>query len=783
MNPLSPLTYHRRHKQRAALLIGLVCLMTLAVYLLYTLSSANFVESMRMVDMYLDKFNVVYPNSSSELDPTIVTQIRTHPDVAHAFPVKTEANIKYTYPLGGDWDLVNLMGLKETDAPVVMELCNATLVEGEMVQPRTNGVILTRELAASAGLQVGDVLDYRLDSERFEFVPVPLQVVGIMDSDVRLGIVSFEYLDSHLTTMGGGNLMVIPREGREQAVRSFLHDELPESLIYVESSRVVKAEVAEMRQMVNLVAIPISVIASLASALVISAINRITLMRRLRELGILHAMGFNRTRLLGRMMGETSMLAGVGFTAGLGLSWLALLAIEAFIFAPKGYALPIITLPSIVVTLPIPIAILPCVYLSLRHVLSRLDTVSIVEQGALSAESKPRVTSATADRFSNPHASITFYKRHRGHALLLVGSMALMIMSTVIAIFYLTNDIEDPETAVLRYTSRVLGLHGGDLDPGVVSQIRAHPTIDRAVPTIGISMFSVSIPVQGTTGFITFAVSEDDARYLTELYGLELSAGHLPRPRTNDVVISQALVNNRGLRIGDVIGNPNAPAYPGAWPLETEFVVSGIFSPPEDGADNWLSLASIEFVQSHSAFTGRPVTLLAAPRAGQKEAMDDWLEQELAGQSADVWTYRSDIAHFREATRSLLLTMALLESVLATVAAITLVVLNTIFVSQRQSELGVLNALGFSRLRLIWRTVQETVLTTGIAWIASIVLCVIGLIYQTMTFTSMGLSYDWANPTPWLFTLPIPIAVLLATSGTVAWTLSKLDPVSIIERR
>ena len=114
---------------------------------------------------------------------------------------------------------------------------------------------------------------------------------------------------------------------------------------------------------------------------------------------------------------------------------------------------------------------------------------------------------------------------------------------------------------------------------------------------------------------------------------------------------------------------------------------------------------------------------------------------------------------------------------------ITLVVLNTIFVSQRQSELGVLNALGFSRLRLIWRTVQETVLTTGIAWIASIVLCVIGLIYQTMTFTSMGLSYDWANPTPWLFTLPIPIAVLLATSGTVAWTLSKLDPVSIIERR
>jgi ABC-type antimicrobial peptide transport system permease subunit len=123
--------------------------------------------------------------------------------------------------------------------------------------------------------------------------------------------------------------------------------------------------------------------------------------------------------------------------------------------------------------------------------------------------------------------------------------------------------------------------------------------------------------------------------------------------------------------------------------------------------------------------------------------------------------------------------MALLESLLAIVAAITLVVLNYVFITQRQSELGVLNALGFSRLKLIWRTLRETVLTTSAAWIVSIILCLIGLIYQGLTFAARGLSYDWANPIPWLFTLPIPIAVLLATSGTVAWMLSKLDPAAI----
>jgi hypothetical protein len=39
------------------------------------------------------------------------------------------------------------------------------------------------------------------------------------------------------------------------------------------------------------------------------------------------------------------------------------------------------------------------------------------------------------------------------------------------------------------------------------------------------------------------------------------------------------------------------------------------------------------------------------------------------------------------------------------------------------------------------------------------------------------------NVTPWLFTLPIPVAVIGASAGTIAWALSRLDPVAVIERR
>ena len=149
-----------------------------------------------------------------------------------------------------------------------------------------------------------------------------------------------------------------------------------------------------------------------------------------------------------------------------------------------------------------------------------------------------------------------------------------------------------------------------------------------------------------------------------------------------------------------------------------------------------------------------------------------------------MYTHRQEMARAQEKIRSLLLTMALIESVIAVVAAIALAALNYIFVSQRRSEFGVLNALGFGRLQLVWRTVRETAFTTGAAWGLSAALFLIGLLYlQLRVFMPLGLRLDFFNLTPWLFTLPIPVAVLAVTAGTIARTLSKLDPVSIIERR
>jgi ABC-type lipoprotein release transport system permease subunit len=252
------------------------------------------------------------------------------------------------------------------------------------------------------------------------------------------------------------------------------------------------------------------------------------------------------------------------------------------------------------------------------------------------------------------------------------------------------------------------------------------------------------------------------------------------------MVIPETLAQNRDLEVGDVIGDPNQPAYPGAPPLSVEFVVSGVFARPESPEDgNGWGFISLEFLENYETYPMPDVPpMIVVPKLGQKGNLDAWLESELAGSDASVLTYRQQVSRVQAKAQQDMLGMALLEGVIAIVAAIGLAVLNYIFTSQRHSELGVLHALGYGRLQLVGRVLRETAFTTGTAWVFSAIAGMIGLLYVRFgVFAPLGLTFNLFSVTPWFYTLPMPVAVLAVTAGTTARTLSKLDPVSIIERR
>ena len=787
MNPLSPFTYYCRHKRRALMLTALLALAVMGLYLVFGLLQETYITPLYTINRYLTKFSLVQPELGMTLDPAVVTQVRAHPDVAQVLP---QNNVEIAVPTGVD-TLFRLIGLQEADMDTVLAQCGVTLIEGQLPQPHTNGLALSQEVATALNLKIGDMLVRTENETGYASIASPLELVGILSGDVRLGIVSYEYLDSHerYRDLAHYGILVIAQPGRQAAVDDFLRQTIRSSRTEVATHQLLKHELAQAQAVLYRIGIPLVLLATTAITLVVGAINRLAFMQRLSEFGTLLAVGRSKGWLARRLTLETAGLALMGFVAGILLACGGMTILNVAIYIPKGLGFhpwQVTLLPYVV---PIPVTVIGFTLFAAVRALGRMDAVAIVERGTLSLEGSKseRTGHVQANSLPHPLAPTTFYQRHVGQAAVLVGATALMIVSTSIFVFGLEvfDDARQPLLTHLRWGSLV-SPNAAPLETTVIAQIRAHPSTERVIPVIVFSPLGIFVPPSAPNYPLeAYGVTAEDMIYLTKLYGLELEEGNLPRANTNEIVIPWTVAQNRGIEVGDVIGNRDHPVHPDAPTLPSELVVSGIFAPAENFDDEvWLSFMSLEFAENYPDAWRTDLSLVVVPKAGQKAALDAWLESQIAGDGRLVFTYGNQQALFQRQASTILFSLSLVESIIALVAALALTGLNYVFVTQRRSELGVLSALGMSRLQLIGRIVRETLFTTGTAWLVSVLGCAVILLgLQYGLYIPSGLNLNLLNLTPWFYTLPVPVAVLVVSAGAVAWALSRLDPVTVIERR
>jgi ABC-type lipoprotein release transport system permease subunit len=807
VNPLSARTFYSRHKRHVAMLLSLSIVVTLGLYSIVALVWGVFVEPGRLAYMAYSKFSLVTPQSTKNgPDPAVLARLASNPDITKIIP-STFIRIELPGMVPGQGFQFDLLGLMKKDDAYFLESFAATVKTGRMPHPGAAELVLSEDVANMLNVEVGD--SYVVTSLEFyagmDAIPEPttFEVVGILDSDIELGIVSLEFLNhNEQYRQLPARFLVVAREGREAAVDDFLRSQILSRETGVMTHQMLSERIRNEALPGLVMLLPVVLIAAVAFSLVIVVVNQLANAQRLPEFGILHAIGRSRKWLIRRLTVETTTLALVGWAIGIGLSYLSLHLLKVTVFAARGHDLNYVAWLPLVFSLPAPAAIAGFTFLTVRRTLTRLDPVAIVERRELSAETpfrteadqrRPR-TAAASSRASlsspRPLGPATFYRQHRRRAVLLIGAMGLMITAVILFIFALAvnADAKEPFLGYLRQISvvRSPGIVQS-LDPGVVARVEAHPAVERVIRIAPrYSMLNVAIPPFASAEASPFGVYAEDMAYLVELYGLESKEGHLPQPGTNEMVVSEALAQNRDLEVGDVIGDPERPAYPGAPSLNTEFRISGIFArptAPENGIG--LGFVSLEFLESLEPYGVPEVPpLIVVPKAGQKDVLDDWLENQLAGVNASVLTYHQEISRIQNQARQDMLSIALLEGFIALVAAIGLAVLNYVFISQRQAEFAVLHALGYSRRQLVWRVLGETAFTTGIAWGLTAILCLAAILgLRFGVFAPLGLTFDLFNFTPWFYTLPIPMAVLAVTAGTTARTLAKLDAVSIIERR
>jgi ABC-type antimicrobial peptide transport system permease subunit len=777
MNPLSPFTYYRRHKRSALLQVALISLATVGLFILVAVLDTI---PMRANVSYLTRLSQVAPVGGA-LNPAVVSQIQTHPDVARVMP---DNGLVINLPTLLGTDSQRLLGVSPQDAQVVMQLCGVRIKEGRMFEPRTNEIVLSEEVVRALDLELGSEIGRAIDQDYYSAIAAPLKLVGILEGEskpsVRLGFASSEYLNSHeLYAPRTISLLIIAKEGRKAVVDDFLETTIRSKYTEVETFALLTSTYRIARIGVYVIFGAVNSVVAVAVAFVVAIINRIAITTRLEEFGLLHALGRYKKQLIRRLTLETATVAGLGYLVGLGIALAIMAWLKNNLFYDLGIELNLLNLAPFFFVLPIPLITVALTFLSVRRIFGRLDAVAIVEQGKLSEEPKGHQT--VRDSSARPLSSLTFYLRHRRRGVLLILSTALMVLGIAFPVFLFSAMVSAmlPSIDYLQHVSVIAPVHT-ELDPGVVGQVRSHPAVARTIPAIRLGMQMI-LPPGGGTDVSIYGVSEADLPILLELFGVQVQEGHLPQPSSNEIVLSAAIAANRDLHVGDIIGGEmDTGGVLVVDDLPTEMVIVGILSPDHP----WVVFASYEYLHGHELTSSRNPRLLVVPREGQKQTLDRWLEEDLNPTQTRITTYAMEEREYREMTTSIVLTFTLLECMIAAVAAVALATLNHIFFTQRQEEFGVLNAIGRSRRWLVLRTMKETGGVIGMAWAVGAVLCGIGLLcMQTLVYAPRGLALDFFNLAPWLLTTPVPLAVALASVGTVAWALSRLDPVAVIERR
>jgi hypothetical protein len=83
MNPLSPLTYYRRHKRAALVLIALIALATMVLYAIIGVLDSL---TLGLHLSYLSRLSLVRPEAGRSLEPGVISRIQAHPDVERVIP-------------------------------------------------------------------------------------------------------------------------------------------------------------------------------------------------------------------------------------------------------------------------------------------------------------------------------------------------------------------------------------------------------------------------------------------------------------------------------------------------------------------------------------------------------------------------------------------------------------------------------------------------------------------------------------------------------------------------
>lgn len=317
------------------------------------------------------------PRNALTLDAGEVKRIEQLPELgrlapAHSYSVRVKTIFgKMVFPV---------FGLIPTDRDEFLSRCSIRLASGHLPEDGKPEAAISEEVAKNLGLKLGDTMLEPASEDNY--APVPVKLVGTLRGSHWLGITSKSFVDLNSPFTWSGFLAFAPT--RDIAAQERLDDAI-ERIVDKADARVwrysslVKETQSALVNLYLILNLVVTIIV-LAVAFVCGLLFNIYFTQRLPEIATLAAIGYPRSQLIRRALGETALLCFVGWLLGGIMTIILLEALKYGLFAPRGLLLNPLDPTSFIFTIPLPFAITVVAVGTIGLRLNRLDPVSIIER-------------------------------------------------------------------------------------------------------------------------------------------------------------------------------------------------------------------------------------------------------------------------------------------------------------------------------------------------------------------------------------------------------------------
>lgn len=310
------------------------------------------------------------------------------------------------------------------------------------------------------------------------------------------------------------------------------------------------------------------------------------------------------------------------------------------------------------------------------------------------------------------------------------------------------------------------------ISQSLIAKIEKNKTIDKIIPVRKYGIKYV-IPYEDTATKL-LAIKNEDMNYLLSKNHDNILQGRLPKDGKNEIAVHYYEAKNQKIKLGDVIGKKSCRIYD----VDGEYKVVGII-----GGENLVSILSANDDSMPNYKNSGEANLngfIAFPKSKDINEMNKFLEA-ISKKQITAETLNNLNYEFNELKASLGMLNAL---IIASIFLMVVTVGSSRYIQffNRKEELGILNAIGYSKRKILKRALIEVFEINGLSYLLGLAIG-IGISFLNKKYVleasgSVGVVFDLKA---FIVGLYIPLFTALFTIVPINIIISKLDPINMIE--